>query len=108
MTDTLKFPEPNNDNVCCTQSPQVELDAEENRKELLLDAQQDYENLEEQFGPQSLGNHELLDRASLLVHNWEQFVLEHPSCILDKELFKKAYVINDLMADFYQSVGQQE
>lgn len=59
------------------------------------------------FEPGTKGFHELLDRASLIQTMWEDYVRNHPSCVLNKELFLLADSISNEMANFYVNVGNK-
>jgi hypothetical protein len=50
--------------------------------------------------------HELLDRAHLASHFFQEHVLEHPACLLSEELWREANAIVELMERFYQKVGE--
>jgi hypothetical protein len=63
------------------------------------------DTVEGRFGPGSFGYHELLDRAFLLMDNWESFIAAHPATLLDPDRYRKAREIADAMAEFYQMVG---
>jgi hypothetical protein len=63
------------------------------------------ETIEMRFGPGTFGYHELLDRANLMLINWESFIVSHPATLLDPERYEKAQLIVEAMADFYQVVG---
>ncbi len=87
------------------------MDIESERQEDLSEAREglasaDGESLETRFGPGSFGYHELLDRASILVDNWDSFIASHPSTLLDPDRYRKAREIAQAMADFYQLVGR--
>jgi len=61
--------------------------------------------LREDFAPGSLGFHELLDRASLVMGFWFDYIHSHPGCITDPALFEKAHLIGQLLYSFYNNVG---
>ena len=87
------------------------MDIESERREALTEAREDLsstdgEALEARFGPGTFGHHELLDRASILLENWESFIASHPATLLDPGRYRKAREIADAMADFYQLVGR--
>jgi hypothetical protein len=91
----------------------MDIDIESERLGRLAEAREDLANsdgvpLEKSFGPGSVGNHELLDRAFMVSENWESFVASHPATLLDAERYRKAREIADAMADFYQMVGRGE
>ena len=38
---------------------------------------------------------------------FEQYILDDKSIILNKKLYKQAYKITDMLADFYQQIGSE-
>jgi hypothetical protein len=62
----------------------------------------------EVFGRNTYGSHELMDRTSLLLESWESYVLDHPSCVLNFELYQRATEIINLMCDFYQIAAEND
>lgn len=64
------------------------------------------ETLEARFGPETIGSHELLDRAYVFLSQWETFITEHPATLLDSERYRQAQEIAAAMAAFYQCVGR--
>jgi hypothetical protein len=87
------------------------MDIEDERRRGLADARENHaleegETLEARFGPGTYGEHELLDRASLMLSNWETFIVEHPATLLDPERYRKACEVAAMMAEFYQWVGR--
>jgi len=72
------------------------------RDDLYLDSG---ETLEERFGPGSFGYHELLDRASILMNNWDVYIAQHPATLLDADRYKRAHEVLNAMYAFYQLVG---
>jgi hypothetical protein len=88
---------------------EMPMNLEDERQQKLAEAREDRAAgpmIEEGFGPGSLGYHELLDRAFLLMDNWETFIATHPTTLLDPERYRKAQEIADAMAAFYQLVGR--
>jgi hypothetical protein len=65
-------------------------------------------HLDDHFGRDTDGSHELADRATLLLNNWSDYVLDHPSCILNFELYQRATEIMNLMCDFYQAASEND
>ena len=51
--------------------------------------------------PDSLGYHELRHMAAVVGKIFDMEVLQHPACILDRELFRQAYAIGDMLCAFY-------
>lgn len=52
-----------------------------------------------------VGMCEAFDRVSIIQHNWYDFVLAHPSIILNKQAYRLAYIVADLIGEIYQSIG---
>jgi hypothetical protein len=77
------------------------------RQRLLDELAHEWPDARERFGPGSDGMHELLDRAHLASDFFQRHVLDHPACVLSDELRRRADAIADLLADFYQRVGEE-
>lgn len=60
------------------------------------DAEQD------KFAPGSVGFHEMVDRASCVLENWNSFVLEHQACQRNPKLTRLGRQIGALMHDYFQ------
>ena len=54
-----------------------------------------------QFGPKSLGAHELLDRAYVIGNMFEDFIVGHESIKIRPSLQSKAVAINKQLAELY-------
>ena len=63
------------------------------------------DQLEETFGPGSFGCHELLDRLSQAQANFEAYIKEHPSCIMNPEWHELAEKAGKLLIELYEKVG---
>jgi hypothetical protein len=63
---------------------------------------------DKQYEIGSFGHHEALDRTSLQISNWDDFIVNHRFIELHPELSKKAIAIEALMADLYQEIGAME
>lgn len=85
-------------------NPKVENDRLSKLKDLEKDNDL-YEAIFKDFGPNSMGHHELLDRTSIIQHNIYDFLLEHPSCIMNQELYHLTYKIYDLLETLYEKIG---
>ncbi|WP_422931435.1 hypothetical protein [Singulisphaera sp. PoT] len=68
----------------------------------------DVRELSRRFGPGTRGMHELWDRLHVLNDNWHDFVVEHPACLLDPELYEEASRIGELIGRLYQRAGQMD
>lgn len=64
--------------------------------------------LEKNFGPGTYGNHEALDRVYLCTDMWADYIQNHPSVLLDKELWNKVEHISMLMYQVYNDIAQKE
>lgn len=53
------------------------------------------------------GAHELLDRISVIHSQFEDFILEHPTCVAKQEFYIMATKISDMLAKLYQEVGNK-
>lgn len=86
-------------------------DDEEQRKELLADAQINFaENIAQlklRF-ESPIGQHEALDRCFMIQENFYEYIVKHPFILLDSRLFGLANKISDLMADLYQDIGNRD
>lgn len=81
---------------------------EKHRQQALELAKEDFpEGVEERFGPGTIGAHEALDRAFMVQSMWEDFVSNHPTIVLNKELFGLAFEISEKLAEFYCRVGSE-
>lgn len=79
---------------------------EEDYKRLLKSANENFKGrLETDFGKETFGSHELLDRSMLLHENWESYILSHPTNVLDRKLFDVAWKIKQAIYHYYQLVG---
>jgi hypothetical protein len=76
------------------------------RQRLLTAIAAEWPDAVERFGPGSDGMHELLDRAHLAGDFFQRHVLDHPSCVLSEDLRRSADAIADLLAEFYQKIGE--
>ena len=63
------------------------------------------DDLEKRFGKNSSGFWELMDRVNLVAETWDDYVLTHPSTVLDKNLFEICHKISSAMHETYQIVG---
>ena len=70
-----------------------------------LEEEKLYGDIDKNFGPNSLGIHELMDRASIINSNVYDFLLEHPSCIIDQETYHLTMNISCLLDKLYQQIG---
>lgn len=59
------------------------------------------DDLDSYFGKDTWGSHELCDRTHLFLSMWDEHVLNHPSSIINKDLYEKAHELFDLMGVFY-------
>jgi hypothetical protein len=84
-------------------------DCEIRRQAALEAAQEDVTSAEfaQRFGPDSLGAHEVTDRAFLVNELWG-FVHEHPACLANPDLFRLADEIADKLGEFYQQAARSE
>lgn len=57
------------------------------------------------FGKGSCGEHELLDRSSIILGMWDDYIIEHPSLVRNRELWELAMKIESDLSDFYQRIG---
>ena len=80
--------------------PSDAVEYEQHRQELLKEIENpsDYE-----FG--SFGCHELLDRLHLVSQILQEYVLEHPACVLQPAWFVSASKAASILCDLYQVVG---
>ena len=53
----------------------------------------------------SFGCHELLDRLHLVSQILQEYVLEHPACVLQPAWFAAASKAADTLSDLYQVIG---
>lgn len=82
---------------------------EKDRQELLDKAKENFdgeEELKRRFGDGTYGAHELMDRAYMVMETWETYVKEHPTTVLNPDLFKLANEAWQKMFDFYQLAGR--
>jgi hypothetical protein len=76
------------------------------RQRLLTEIVAEWPDAAERSGPGSDGMPELLDRAHLASDFFQRHVLDHPVCVLSDDLRGRADAIADLLAEFYQKVGE--
>lgn len=87
-----------------------EQELEADRQQLLEKAKSNFDgedDLKKRFGPNTFGSHELLDRAFMLQENWEHYVKEHPTTLLNPDAFKLASEIVEKMYDFYNLAARK-
>ncbi len=80
----------------------------EDRAEAIKSVLEDFPDVETRFTPGSYGHFELLDRSSVAMENWFQYIQDHPSVVLDEELYVMAHQIGTALHDFYQKVATLE
>ena len=82
------------------------------REELLAAACEEnslsMEELAEQFGPESFGNHEAVDRIYLSEATWSEHIASHPAILLDAEAYALAVKVSEMMADLYNHMGAKD
>ncbi|PQO42256.1 hypothetical protein [Blastopirellula marina] len=66
------------------------------------------EDLQDQYGPESYGNHESVDRIYLSEATWSEHVAGHPSILLDPEAYQKAIQISELMAELHEHMSAKD
>jgi hypothetical protein len=66
------------------------------------------EDIEARFGLGSYGFHEIIDRLHVIRSNWEEHVVNHPSVVMDRQRFRQAREIGDIIADFYQDCALED
>jgi hypothetical protein len=75
------------------------------RIEALKDAQEAFPDLEDRFKPGSFGHFEAMDRAMVICESWFHYVQDHPSVVLNEELYARAHQIGADLHDFYQKIA---
>ena len=83
-------------------APDVEAERQERIEELVTE---NGPNWSEAYKPGSFGCHELLDRTAIAADAVEQFVLAHPSCVLNAEWYALAEQAAAALRELYQRVG---
>ena len=78
---------------------------EEIRLKLLKDYDLKETDLKKNFSPGTFGCHELMHTISVMERTWDENVLEHSSCIMNKKWFKKAAKITEKMYQLYNDVA---
>lgn len=80
---------------------------EQRRHEQLaeLTAGDELATLFERFGKDSFGAHEALDRLSVIVNLVESSVLNHPTVVLDQELYRLVRQAIELLEAAYHRAG---
>lgn len=82
---------------------------DEDYESCLKSAKENFEGrFPKDFNADTLGSHELLDRTFILCENWESYVLNHPTCCIDRKLFDEAWRINREIWNFYQMVARYD
>lgn len=87
-----------------------DFEAENTWKKELEVAREHYapSDLKEQFGPGSVGFHEVIDRIHVQAATWADHIASHPGVTLDQERHRRAHQILDLMHELYQLCGRQD
>jgi hypothetical protein len=84
------------------------LDREQERQQLADELSADQgPDWAEQYKPGSFGCHELLDRTSLVADTVEQYVLNHPACVQNKDWFALAEQAVEALRELYQQIGAE-
>lgn len=65
-------------------------------------------DLQAHFGKDTYGSHELCDRVHLFLSILDEYILSHPSCILNEFLYEKAHEVFDLMSNLYNMVVEND
>ncbi len=82
------------------------------REELLAAACEEnslsMEELAEQFGSESFGNHEAVDRIYMSEATWSEHIGGHPAILLDAEAYNMAVKISEMMAELYNHMAAKE
>lgn len=87
-----------------TQTLDVELERQERLQELQTDHGPGWES---RYQPGSFGCHELLDRTHLTATIVEHYVLEHPSCVQNKDWYALAEQAVTALNELYQRIGAE-
>ena len=66
------------------------------------------DKLEKDFGVGGFGFGELLHMSFMIYEIFEHYVLEHPSVVLDEDLYTEAHKISDDLFEFYQSIANYD
>lgn len=85
-------------------SAEVEQQRQERLRKIQTESQADWE---ENYKPGSFGCHELLDRVSLAAASVDEHVLDHPSCVRDKEWYALADQAVTVLNELYQRIGAE-
>lgn len=68
-------------------------------EEALLSLKEHYQN--------AIGRHEPIDRLYMLAYTFQEFVQTHPVVLLNSDLYKTAFKINEMMVDFYDELSAE-
>ncbi|MBA2117288.1 hypothetical protein [Bremerella alba] len=66
------------------------------------------EDLTEQYGPESFGNHEAVDRIYVTEANWSEHIASHPAILLDAKAYEMAVKISEMMAELYDHLAVKD
>lgn len=80
-------------------------DTEATRLARLAAMEDDFPERMKNFGPGSSGCHEVLDRASIITNLVGDWLLEHPSIVLNAEWFRLADEAQTKLMNLYQAIG---
>ena len=80
-------------------------DAESTRRETLHELGLGEDELRKSHGPGSLGCHEALHTAALLLRAVDGELLEHPAILATPEWFALAHRAHAALFDLYQAIG---
>jgi hypothetical protein len=95
-------PEPD----CAMNSKELEKTRKAELKAAMKHSGLDRKAFKAMFQMDGLGGHELLDRSFLLSTMVDDFVLSHPSALLNAELYEQASKASRSLAKLYQMVGE--
>ncbi len=84
---------------------------EEDRKSFLKDLEEEQVTEEdsikfEDWQPGTMGCHEALHTAAMLLDNIDGFLMHHPSILSNEEFFREAYKAHEALANLYYKIGE--
>ena len=85
-----------------------ETDRQENWQEIFNNPHYDEteDQVRERFDPKTC--YEACDRAIIFSNNWNEYVLNHPSILMNEKLHKCAYLAHNLMMHVYNELACAE
>jgi hypothetical protein len=85
--------------------PETDAEIEQSRQEALADLDKD---MLANFAPGSMGCHEALHTAWIMVDTFDRHLLTHPAVVLNPDWYRRASRAHTELFELYQDIGAAE